>query len=217
MRIAMIGTGYVGLVSGACIADFGHEVTCVDKDGTKISALNSGEIPIYEPGLKDIVQSNVRQGRLRFTTALSEALKGAHAAFIAVGTPSRRSSTERLVTSVLAFYGQRAFGLGTGKAFPAPSSVLGFRDGVTHNPPLLVVGRLPFQRQNISHLVRGIRSAATRLEHCAPIATRLYLPRSRLCHVGRLIVTAGAGRPFALTTATCVRFVTPNLRMICRT
>jgi UDPglucose 6-dehydrogenase len=90
MRIAMIGTGYVGLVSGACIADFGHVVTCVDKDGTKISALNSGEIPIYEPGLKDIVQSNVRQGRLQFTTALSEALKGANAAFIAVGTPSRR-------------------------------------------------------------------------------------------------------------------------------
>jgi UDPglucose 6-dehydrogenase len=90
MRIAMIGTGYVGLVSGACIADFGHEVTCVDKDDAKISALNSGEIPIYEPGLKDIVQSNVRQGRLQFTTALSEALKGANAAFIAVGTPSRR-------------------------------------------------------------------------------------------------------------------------------
>ena len=90
MRIAMIGTGYVGLVSGACIADFGHEVTCIDKDGAKISALNFGEIPIYEPGLKDIVQSNVRQGRLQFTTALSEALKGANAAFIAVGTPSRR-------------------------------------------------------------------------------------------------------------------------------
>src|SRR5262249_18407834 len=90
MRIAMIGTGYVGLVLGGCIAGFGHEVTCVDKDGTKICALNSGEIPIYEPGLKDIVQSNVRQGRLQFTTALSEALKGANAAFIAVGTPSRR-------------------------------------------------------------------------------------------------------------------------------
>jgi len=90
MRIAIIGTVYVGLVSGACIADLGDEVTCVDRDGTKISALNSGEIPIYEPGLKDIVQSNVRQGRLQFTTALSEALKGANAAFIAVGTPSRR-------------------------------------------------------------------------------------------------------------------------------
>jgi UDPglucose 6-dehydrogenase len=86
----MIGTGYVGLVSGACIADFGHQVTCVDKDSAKIFALNSGEIPMYEPGLKDIVQSNVRQGRLLFTTALSEALDRADAVFIAVGTPSRR-------------------------------------------------------------------------------------------------------------------------------
>ncbi len=90
MRIAMIGTGYVGLVSGACIADFGHRVTCVDKDSAKICALNSGEIPIYEPGLKDIVQSNVREGRLHFTTALSEAVVEADAVFIAVGTPSRR-------------------------------------------------------------------------------------------------------------------------------
>jgi UDPglucose 6-dehydrogenase len=90
MRIAMIGTGYIGLVSGACIADFGHQVTCVDKDSAKISALNSGEIPIYEPGLKDIVQSNVRQGRLLFRTALSEALDRADAVVIAVGTPSRR-------------------------------------------------------------------------------------------------------------------------------
>jgi UDPglucose 6-dehydrogenase len=86
----MIGAGYVGLVSGACIADFGHEVVCVDKDEIKISTLNAGEVPIYEPGLKDIVQSNVRQGRLSFTTALSEALNGAAAVFIAVGTPSRR-------------------------------------------------------------------------------------------------------------------------------
>jgi UDPglucose 6-dehydrogenase len=86
----MIGTGYVGLVSGACIADFGHQVTCVDKDSTKISALNAGEIPIYEPGLGDIVRSNVEQGRLSFTTALSEAVRDADAVFIAVGTPSRR-------------------------------------------------------------------------------------------------------------------------------
>ena len=90
MRIAMIGTGYVGLVSGACIADFGHHVTCVDKDSAKIAALNEGVIPIYEPGLKDIVQSNVRQGRLQFTPALSDALSAADAVFIAVGTPSRR-------------------------------------------------------------------------------------------------------------------------------
>src|ERR1700746_1079799 len=90
MRIAMVGTGYVGLVSGACIADFGHTVTCVDKDSIKISALNAGEIPIYEPGLDAIVQSNVRQGRLSFTTELSETLDEADAVFIAVGTPSRR-------------------------------------------------------------------------------------------------------------------------------
>src|SRR5258708_394971 len=90
MRVAMIGTGYVGLVSGACIADFGHQVTCVDKDSTKISALNAGEVPIYEPGLSDLVRSNVAQGRLSFTTVLSEAVREADAVFIAVGTPSRR-------------------------------------------------------------------------------------------------------------------------------
>ena len=90
MRVAMIGTGYVGLVSGACIADFGHQVTCIDKDGTKISALVAGEIPIYEPGLGDIVRSNVGHGRLSFSTALGEAVSAAEAVFIAVGTPSRR-------------------------------------------------------------------------------------------------------------------------------
>jgi UDPglucose 6-dehydrogenase len=86
----MIGTGYVGLVSGACIADFGHRVTCVDKDSIKISALKASEIPIYEPGLDEIVRSNVREGRLSFTTELSEALNEADAVFIAVGTPARR-------------------------------------------------------------------------------------------------------------------------------
>src|SRR6184192_4259219 len=90
MRTAMIGTGYVGLVSGACIADFGHQVVCVDKDGAKIATLNAGDVPMYEPGLKDIVQRNVREGRLSFTTSLSEAVKEATAVFIAVGTPSRR-------------------------------------------------------------------------------------------------------------------------------
>src|SRR5437899_11726951 len=90
MRIAMIGTGYVGLVSGACIADFGHQVTCVDMEASKIDALNAGEIPIYEPGLKELVASNVRQGRLSFTTSLADGLNDAAAVFIAVGTPSRR-------------------------------------------------------------------------------------------------------------------------------
>jgi UDPglucose 6-dehydrogenase len=86
----MIGTGYVGLVSGACIADFGHQVTCVDKDSTKISTLNAGEIPIFEPGLGDIVRSNLDEGRLAFTTALPKAVRDADVVFIAVGTPSRR-------------------------------------------------------------------------------------------------------------------------------
>ena len=90
MRVAMIGTGYVGLVSGACCADFGHEVTCVDKDKGKIDALARGEMPIYEPGLNDLVAVNERAGRLKFTTALAPAVKDAEAVFIAVGTPSRR-------------------------------------------------------------------------------------------------------------------------------
>ena len=90
MRVAMIGTGYVGLVSGACIADFGHHVVCIDKDITKIEALQRDEIPIYEPGLQDIVRSNVKEGRLSFATTLKDAVRGADAVFIAVGTPSRR-------------------------------------------------------------------------------------------------------------------------------
>src|SRR5665647_2711 len=90
MRVAMIGTGYVGLVSGACFADFGHEVTCVDKDKGKIAALECGEVPIYEPGLNDLVAANRRAGRLKFTGDLPGAVTAADAVFIAVGTPSRR-------------------------------------------------------------------------------------------------------------------------------
>ncbi|MBO6764134.1 UDP-glucose/GDP-mannose dehydrogenase family protein [Maricaulis sp.] len=90
MRVAMIGTGYVGLVSGACFADFGHEVVCVDKDASKVEMLKSGGIPIYEPGLDLLVERNVREGRLSFTQDLTDAVRTADAVFIAVGTPSRR-------------------------------------------------------------------------------------------------------------------------------
>jgi UDPglucose 6-dehydrogenase len=90
MRIAMIGTGYVGLVSGACFADFGHHVTCVDKAADKIAALQRGEIPIFEPGLDALVATNVKAGRLDFTTDLTGPVGEADAVFIAVGTPSRR-------------------------------------------------------------------------------------------------------------------------------
>jgi len=90
MRVAMIGTGYVGLVSGACFADFGHVVTCVDKDPSKIARLEAGEIPIFEPGLDDLVASNVQAGRLSFSLDGADAIRSADAVFIAVGTPSRR-------------------------------------------------------------------------------------------------------------------------------
>jgi UDPglucose 6-dehydrogenase len=90
MRVAMIGTGYVGLVSGACFADFGHEVICVDKDKAKIAALLGGEMPIYEPGLNDMVGANMRAARLKFSSELAGAVADADAVFIAVGTPSRR-------------------------------------------------------------------------------------------------------------------------------
>ena len=90
MRIVMIGSGYVGLVSGACLSDFGHDVTCVDKDAAKIAALDAGRMPIYEPGLDQLVAANVAAGRLSFTTDLGSAVAGAEAVFIAVGTPSRR-------------------------------------------------------------------------------------------------------------------------------
>jgi UDPglucose 6-dehydrogenase len=100
MRIAMIGSGYVGLVSGACFADFGHHVVCVDKDARKIDALRQGEMPIYEPGLAELVGNNVRQGRLSFTTGLNDPVAAADAVFIAVGTPSRRGDGHADLTYV---------------------------------------------------------------------------------------------------------------------
>ncbi len=98
----MIGTGYVGLVSGACFADFGHQVTCVDKDGDKIASLRRGEIPIFEPGLDALVAANVKAKRLDFTTDLSAPVAEADAVFIAVGTPSRRGDGHADLTYVYA-------------------------------------------------------------------------------------------------------------------
>ena len=90
MQIAMIGTGYVGLVSGACFSEFGHDVVCVDNDAGKIDRLRDGEVPIFEPGIEPLIARNVAEGRLSFSTELAEAVRGADAVFIAVGTPSRR-------------------------------------------------------------------------------------------------------------------------------
>jgi len=100
MRIAMIGTGYVGLVSGACFADFGHSVCCVDKDASKIDGLNAGVMPIWEPGLEALVKSNVDRGRLTFTTDVAAGVKDAEAVFIAVGTPARRGDGHADLTFV---------------------------------------------------------------------------------------------------------------------
>jgi UDPglucose 6-dehydrogenase len=102
MRIAMIGAGYVGLVSGACFADFGHQVTCVDNDGDKIASLNRGELPIFEPGLDALVASNTKAGRLDFTTDLAAPVAESEAVFIAVGTPSRRGDGHADLTYVYA-------------------------------------------------------------------------------------------------------------------
>lgn len=102
MKIAMIGTGYVGLVSGVCFSDFGHDVVCVDKDPSKIEMLNDGKVPIYEPGLDVLMQKNVDAGRLTFTTDLIEAVADAEAVFIAVGTPTRRGDGHADLTYVYA-------------------------------------------------------------------------------------------------------------------
>jgi len=100
MRIAMIGTGYVGLVSGACLSEFGHHVTCVDKDVEKVDRLRKGAIPIHEPGLEDVVATNQKAGRLSFDTELERAVTGSEAIFIAVGTPSRRGDGHADLTYV---------------------------------------------------------------------------------------------------------------------
>ena len=102
MRIAMIGTGYVGLVSGTCFSEFGVDTVCVDKDEAKIERLRQGEIPIYEPGLESLVYKNTASGRLTFTTDLAAAVDGADAVFIAVGTPSRRGDGHADLTYVFA-------------------------------------------------------------------------------------------------------------------
>ncbi|WP_300039432.1 UDP-glucose/GDP-mannose dehydrogenase family protein [uncultured Roseobacter sp.] len=101
MKIAMIGTGYVGLVSGVCFSDFGHEVVCVDKDPAKLEKLTAGEVPIYEPGLEDLMARNVTAGRLSFTGDLAAAVDGAEAVFIAVGTPTRRGDGHADLTYVM--------------------------------------------------------------------------------------------------------------------
>jgi UDPglucose 6-dehydrogenase len=132
MRIAMIGTGYVGLVSGACFADFGHEVVCVDKDARKIDALKQGVMPIWEPGLEALVKSNVERGRLSFTTDLAEGVDGAEAVFIAVGTPARRGDGHADLTYVFDAVRELAHVLKTAAVVVTKSTVpVGTGDRIT--------------------------------------------------------------------------------------
>ena len=123
MRIAMIGTGYVGLVSGACFADFGHHVTCVDKDSGKIDGLNAGRMPIWEPGLEALVKANVERGRLEFTTDLPSGVEGAEAVFIAVGTPARRGDGHADLTFVFAAVRELAKAVKPGTVLVTKSTV----------------------------------------------------------------------------------------------
>ena len=123
MKIAMVGSGYVGLVSGACFADFGHDVVCIDKDPAKIDSLNAGIMPIYEPGLAELVAANVRAGRLSFTTDLAEGIAGAGAIFIAVGTPSRRGDGHADLSFVHAVAGEVGANLKTPAVIVTKSTV----------------------------------------------------------------------------------------------
>jgi UDPglucose 6-dehydrogenase len=142
MRIAMIGTGYVGLVSGACFADFGHVVTCVDADARKIACLKRGEIPIFEPGLKEMVAANVAQERLIFTTDLGAAVGQAEAVFIAVGTPSRRGDGHADLSYVYA------------AAREIASALAGFTVVVTKSTVPVGTG------DEVEHLIRQVRPDA---------------------------------------------------------
>ena len=123
MRIAMIGTGYVGLVSGTCFSDFGHDVTCIDKDAGKIEALLDGRIPIFEPGLHALVAKNVKSGQLSFTQQLADAVPQAEAVFIAVGTPSRRGDGHADLSYVYAAVREMAEFLSPGVVVVTKSTV----------------------------------------------------------------------------------------------
>ena len=122
MRIAMIGTGYVGLVSGACLSEFGHTVICVDKEAAKVEALRRGTIPIFEPGLDEVVAANAKAGRLSFETDLKKAVAGADAVFIAVGTPSRRGDGHADLSYVFAAAEEIAAALTVPATTPSPAA-----------------------------------------------------------------------------------------------
>jgi UDPglucose 6-dehydrogenase len=187
MRIAMIGTGYVGLVSGACFADFGHDVTCIDKDESKIAGLHAGRMPIWEPGLESLVESNVQRGRLHFTTDLEEGVKGADAVFIAVGTPTRRGDGHADLSYVFAAVRELAKALdaaavvitkstvpvGTGDEIAKILSEEGAPEGTTvaSNPEFLREGAAIADFKHPDRIVVGAED-----EHAREVLREIYRP-----------------------------------------
>jgi len=199
MRIAMIGTGYVGLVSGACFADFGHRVTCVDKDSSKIDGLNAGVMPIWEPGLEGLVKSNAERGRLTFTTDLVSGVKDAEAVFIAVGTPARRGDGHADLTYVFEAVRELAKVIKLGTVVVTKSTVpVGTGDkieailreeGITEvsvasNPEFLREGAAIADFKHPDRIVVGAEDE--RAEHCLKEIYRpLFLNRAPILITGR--------------------------------
>ena len=165
----MIGTGYVGLVSGACFADFGHQVICVDKDGDKIASLRRGEIPIFEPGLDALVAANVKAKRLDFSTDLSAPVAEADAVFIAVGTPSRRGDGHADLTYVYA------------AAREIAASISGFTVVITKSTVPVGTG------DEVERLIREVNPSAEFV-----VASNPEFPRLHPCHRPRGRPRAGA-------------------------
>ena len=200
MRVAMIGTGYVGLVSGACFADFGHQVTCVDKDAAKIAAINSGRMPIWEPGLEALVDANVERGRLSFTTDLQAAVGEAEAVFIAVGTPARRGDGHADLTYVFDAAREIAAALTTPVVVVTKSTVpVGTGDaiakilteagapagtGVAANPEFLREGAAIADFKHPDRIVVGAEDEATRAA-LREIYRPLFLNKAPILFTGR--------------------------------
>jgi UDPglucose 6-dehydrogenase len=187
MRVVMIGTGYVGLVSGACFADFGHIVTCIDKDAAKIAGLKAGVMPIYEPGLEDLVNRNVEAGRLFFATADKAAVAAADAVFIAVGTPSRRgdghadlsyvhAAAEEIARDVEGFtvvVTKSTVPVGTGDEIAAilEAAAPAADIAVVSNPEFLREGAAIEDFKRPDRVVVGLED-----ERARPVMTELYRP-----------------------------------------
>ncbi len=190
MRIVMIGTGYVGLVSGACFSDFGHQVCCVDKDAAKVDALRAGKIPIFEPGLDELVAKNVAAGRLEFALDLPQALPEADAVFIAVGTPSRRGDGHADLSYVYAAASEMAPHLPEGAVVVTKSTVpVGTGDeverlirearsdlkfSVASNPEFLREGAAIEDFKRPDRVVIGVND-----EHAAGVLHEIYRPLLR--------------------------------------